>query len=191
MQNAQPSSVSHTLTPPWPTLVRELLVLALPIIGMTVTRLLMIFVDFVMVSQLGTEAQAAISPASLLVFAIAAVGAGVAQAIQTYVAQADGRGESRLAGGYAWQSLYLAAASIVVVFPLSVTTDAWFAWFVRVGQHTPAVAARRSTTLHCLWFVPAAVVSYGLDGFYSGFADPISLAAAWWLWRRTLSATGC
>jgi MATE family multidrug resistance protein len=178
MQNAQP--ISPTLTPPWSTLARELLVLALPIIGMTVTRLLMIFVDFVMVSQLGTEAQAAVSPASLLVFAIAAVGAGVAQAIQTYVAQVDGRGESRLAGGYAWQCLYLAAASIVVVFPLSVTTDAWFAWFVRVGQHTPAVAALEVDYIRiALWFVPAAVVSYGLDGFYSGVRRPgISLAAA-------------
>jgi MATE family multidrug resistance protein len=180
MGNEQTTTASLGLSEPWLVQVRELLVLALPIIGMTVTRMLMVFIDFVMVSQLGTDAQAAISPSALLVFAIAAVGAGVAQAIQTYVAQADGRGEPHLAGGYAWQSLYLAAASILFIFPLSATTEGWFGVLAAFGHHAPAVAAMEVAYIRiALWFVPAAVVSYGLDGFYSGIRKPgISLVAA-------------
>lgn len=180
MRNRRLTIASQALAEPWLVQVRELLVLALPIIGMTVTRLLMVFIDFVMVSRLGTEAQAAISPSALLVFAVAAVGAGVAQAIQTYVAQADGRGAPHLAGGYAWQSLYLGAASVLFVYPLSATTDRWFGVLAEMGHHAPAVAAMEVEYIRiALWFVPAAVVSYGLDGFYSGIRQPgISLVAA-------------
>ena len=51
-----------------------LLKLAMPIIGLMVSRMAMGFIDFVMVSRLGTDAQAAISPATIFVFALACLG---------------------------------------------------------------------------------------------------------------------
>ena len=68
----------------------SLMVLALPIMGMTVSRMLMGFIDFAMVSQLGTTAQAAISPATTLIFVVSCLGMGIANGVQTFVSQADG-----------------------------------------------------------------------------------------------------
>ncbi len=62
-----------------PSATAELLKLAMPIIGLTVSRMAMGFIDFVMVSRLGTDAQAAISPATIFVFALACLGMGAAQ----------------------------------------------------------------------------------------------------------------
>ncbi len=162
------------------SLVRELLVLAAPIIGMTLIRVLMSFIDFAMVSPLGTAAQAAISPASILVFALSCVGGGVAQAVQTFVSQSDGRGEPRQAGGYVWQSVYVAGASAVLTWPLWATLETWFGALGRWGEHEPNVLAMELSYIRvALWFIPAAVMTWGLDGFFTGIRQPrISLLAA-------------
>jgi Na+-driven multidrug efflux pump len=68
----------------------ELLRLALPMIGMMVSRQLVNFIDTFMVSMLGTSAQAAIAPSTILLFTISCLGMGIAQSIQTFVSQADG-----------------------------------------------------------------------------------------------------
>lgn len=157
----------------------ELLHLAMPMIGMMVSRLLMTFIDFAMVSQLGMQAQAAISPASIFVFAIGCIGMGVAHAVQTFVSQADGRGEGRIAGAYAWQSFYIAAAFGLAVVPVILTTPTWFGWIARVGQHAPAVAAMEIEYVSVsLWAIPFTVVCVGLNGFFNGVQKPrITLVA--------------
>jgi len=161
-----------------PTL--ELLTLALPIVGMTVTRMLMGFIDFIMVSALGTDAQAAISPAAILVFTIACLGGGVAQSVQTFVSQADGRGEPHRAGGYAWQSFYVAGLCTLLVGLFALTTERWFATLAALGRHAPTVAALEVEYIRiAMWLVPAAIISSGLDGFFSGIRKPrTSLIAA-------------
>jgi len=155
---------SHTL---------ELLVLAVPIIGMTVSRMLMGFIDFVMVSQLGTQAQAAVSPATLLVFTIACGAMGVAHSVQTFVAQADGRGEPHLAGAYTWQSLYVAAAAALFAWPAAVTTPTWYGWIARAGGHSATMTDLEVQYVRiAIWSVPLMVLSIGLDGFFMGIQKP-------------------
>lgn len=157
-----------------PTLTREsdlrsLLRLALPIIGMTVSRMLMGFIDFVMVSMLGTEAQAAISPATIFVFVIACIGMGAAQAVQTFVSQADGRGEPGRAGAYTWQSIHLALISIVFTLPLALYVGAWYGPLGHMAQHPPAVTALEVAYLStALWSIPPSVACAGLQGFFNG-----------------------
>ena len=99
--------------------VRQLLRLSLPIIAMMVSRMLMGFIDFWMVKYLGTVAQAAISPAVMLVFTVACLGMGVANSVQTFVSQADGRDEPQSCGPYAWQSLYIAVIAGLATWPLA------------------------------------------------------------------------
>jgi MATE family multidrug resistance protein len=151
----------------------QLLRLALPIIGMMVSRMLMGFIDFVMVSQLGTEAQAAISPATIFVFALGCLGMGVANSVQTFVSQADGRGEPRQAGAYAWQSLYIAAIFGLLTWPVVTTTSTWFGWVAHLAHHKPAVAAMEVQYIEiALWSVPLAVLSMGLNAFFMGIQRP-------------------
>ena len=151
----------------------ELLILALPIIGMMVSRMAMGFIDFVMVSQLGTVAQAAITPASVFVFGLACAGLGIAQSAQTFISQADGRGEQREAGPYAWQTLYIAAISGLLAWPAVATTPIWYGWIARAADHDPTMAAMEIEYAQtALWSVPLAVLSVGLNGFFFGIQKP-------------------
>ena len=84
------------------TEVRRLLILAAPMIGTMVSRMLLGFTDTVMVAWLGTEATAAISPSTIFIFTVICLGMGVAASIQTFCAQAHGRRMPREAAAYAW-----------------------------------------------------------------------------------------
>lgn len=147
----------------------QLLSDALPIIGMTVSRLLMLTTDFWMVSHLGTAAQAAISPATMLVMAIGCLGLGVTQAVQTFVSQAVGRGESRLAGAYTWQSLYIALAFGLLVWPIAATTHTWYGWIEHVSGTDKEVAEMQKIYISWgLWQTMPIVMAQGLQSFYNG-----------------------
>jgi len=151
----------------------RLLKLSLPIMGMTVSRMLMGFIDFVMVSQLGTEAQAAISPCTLFVFTVACTGMGVALAVQTFVSQADGRGEPHLAGAYAWQTLYVSAVMAAIAWPTAVMTPQWYGHVATFGNHSPGMTALEIEYIHiAMWWVPLGILSMGMDGFFLGIQKP-------------------
>ena len=113
-----------------------LLALAAPIIASMVSRTAMNFVDFVMVSQLGTEAQAAVVPAGILLFCFIAFGFGMLSAVNTYVSQALGRGDAWGCASYGWQGFWLGIGLGGVILPAYFGVPAFFAW---VG-HEPAVA---------------------------------------------------
>lgn len=152
---------------------RELLILALPMIGMTISRMLMGFIDFVMVSQLGTAAQAAISPCTLLLFTIACLGMGMAQGVQTFVSQAEGRGEPERGGAYAWQTLYLAVAAAIFSAPIAITTSRWFPLLGAFGEHPPDVQAMEIGFLQWgLFSIGPMTACAGLESFYNGIKRP-------------------
>lgn len=160
--------------------LRSLLRLALPIMGMTVTRMLMGFVDVFMVSRLGTDALAAISPASIFVFALACLGMGAATSVQTFVSQADGRGEPREAGGYIWQVFYITLGFVALAPPIAVSTPDWFGWIASFSHTSPSVAKMEIDYIAiALWSVPATVLCAGLQGFFNGIQRPmVPLVAA-------------
>lgn len=167
----QPAAVS-ALSKRGPTL--ELLILALPMIGMTMSRMLMGFIDFVMVSWLGTSAQAAISPSTMLLFAVSCVGMGLVQGVQTFVAQSDGRGEPERAGGYVWQTIYIAAFFALLTLPIAIYGPAWFDAFGRWAGHSDEVRALEVNFIRiAVWFVAPATLAAGLDSFFNGIRRPI------------------
>lgn len=153
--------------------MRELVLLSLPIIGMMISRMLMGFIDFVMVSQLGTVAQAAISPATIIVFAFACLGMGLAYSVQTFVSQADGRREPEQGGAWAWQSIYLSIVTALCTCPVAMSTPLWYGWFAAAAGHEPEVAALEiQYTTIALWSAPLMVFSTGLNGFFMGVQRP-------------------
>jgi MATE family multidrug resistance protein len=161
------------------SLTMELLVLAMPIIGMMVTRLAMTTIDVVMCGQLGTEALAAISPASVFVFVVGCLGMGIAHGVQTFVSQVDGRGQPREAGGYVWQSFYIALLSVPVVLLAVRTAPQWFGWLAELGQHSPRMVALELSYIEiAMWTVPFSIACIGMNAFFSGIQRPgITLAA--------------
>lgn len=151
----------------------ELLVLAAPLILMMLSRLAMQLIDFWMVSWLGTEAQAAIGPATIFAFMLSCIGMGVASAVQTYVAQADGRGTPAEGGAYTWQSLYVAVLMGVVAIPIGVYTPEWFGVIARFGEHSEAVTQLEIDYLSvALHIVAPATICAGLQGFFNGIQKP-------------------
>lgn len=165
------------LSEPHPT--RTLLRLSTPMIGVMLSRMAMGFVDFVMVSHLGTSAQAAISPATLFVFALGCLGMGVAQAVQTFVAQSEGRNEPARCGAFAWQTLYIAAGSAVLTTPLILTLDVWFGGFARWAGHPPDALHEELAYLRVgLWSIVPATLCMGMENFFNGIQRPrVSLIA--------------
>ncbi len=152
---------------------RELLTLAAPMVLMMVSRMAMSFIDFIMVSQLGTEAQAAIGPAATFAFVFACVGMGVAGAVQTFVSQADGRGRPRDAGSYAWQSVYIAGVMLLVSAPLSLTCSTWFGWIADLGQHPPVVREMEIAYLSvAVLLLAPGTLAAGFQGFFNGIQKP-------------------
>ncbi len=151
----------------------ELLVLATPIILMALSRMLMGFIDVIMVARLGTDELAAISPASMLIFVLGCLGLGIANAVQTFVSQADGRGEPEQAGGYTWQSFYIAGAFGVLTIPLVLLVPQWLGWIAALGEHAPAVKALEVQYVRiALWSIPPAIVCIGINGFFMGVQKP-------------------
>ena len=156
-------------------MTRELLLLAAPMIGVTLSRLLMGFIDFVMVSKLGTAAQAAISPCTLLLYVIACAGMGVGQAVQTFVSQAEGRGQPERAGAYIWPTLLLALIGTIVSAPVAWFVGDWFPVLIgRYGHHPPDVQEMEIAFLrYGLWAVGPMIACAGLECFWNGLKRPM------------------
>ena len=151
----------------------ELLRLALPMIGMMVSRQLVNFIDTFMVSMLGTSAQAAIAPSTILLFTFSCLGMGIAQSIQTFVSQADGRGQAHVAGSYAWQSVYLGLIAGVLALPVILTVPHWVGVVASVAGAAPEIEQLEVDFLSiAMWSVAPITITAGLEAFYNGISRP-------------------
>jgi MATE family multidrug resistance protein len=142
-------------------------------IGMMVSRQLVNFIDTFMVSMLGTGAQAAIAPSTILLFTISCLGMGIAQSIQTFVSQADGRGEAHLGGSYAWQSIYLGLIAGVLALPFILGVPTWVGAIASFAGAAPEIAQLEIEFLSiAMWIVAPVTVTAGLEAFYNGISRP-------------------
>ena len=147
-----------------------LLLLALPMIASMISRTVMSFVDFVMVSQLGTAAQAAIMPAGVLLFTVMAFGMGIVGTVSSFVAQSLGRERPRDCGAYAWQGVAVSVGLGLLVMP------AWFVvddLFVAVG-HAPEVQAMEIVYVRIgLIGLGPSLAAMALTNFFNGVHKPM------------------
>lgn len=148
----------------------SLLTLAAPIIGTMISRTVMSMADFVMVSQLGTQAQAAITPAGVLLFTFIAFGIGVSELVSTFVSQSLGRGDHRACGAYAWQGAYLAVIIGLVLMPMWVIIPVFFG----LAGHEPAVRDMEVTYARIgLLGIAPTIAAFALSNFFNGVHKPM------------------
>jgi MATE family multidrug resistance protein len=100
--------------------VREVFNLAVPVVLTQLSTTAMGVVDSAMVGRLGPTHLAAVGFASIWIWTLFSLVYGTASGIQTFVAQADGAGDSRGCGRWAWQGFYAVAPAAVLLVAILV-----------------------------------------------------------------------
>lgn len=154
--------------------LRLLLTLAIPTVGAKLSHMALGFTDFVFVSKMGTEATAAISPATIFCFIVLCMGMGCVSSIQTFAAQALGRREPHRAAAYVWQSFYVGFFFLLLTWPaIQMMRPFWT--FVGHPENV-----REMEIAFCeidLWSMGLAIICVGLESFFNGIQRP---AVALW-----------
>ncbi|MFI4860854.1 MAG: MATE family efflux transporter [Phycisphaerales bacterium JB063] len=156
---------------PW-----ALALLAGPIIATMISRTVMSFADFVMVSKLGDEAMAAVMPAGISVWCLVCFGFGVVTVTNTFVSQSLGKGELSECSRYTWQGLYVAALLGVIVLPVWWLAPSYFAFagHPEEVQRLEVIYFRVS-----LFGIMPAVAANVVANFFNGIHKPsVGLFAA-------------
>lgn len=143
---------------------RSILTLALPLILSTTGTMVMQFLDGLYLSWHSAEAIAALGPAGLASWTVLSLFFGTCSYTATFIAQYLGAKRPGEAGRAAWQGLYCAAASAVVV---AIVTFFTAPLFHRVG-HAPGVAAGEAIFYSIVNYGAFFVLAGGaLTGFFS------------------------
>ena len=147
----------------------KLLALAAPIVAAMISRTVMSFVDFVMVSRLGTEAQAAIMPAGISLFCLIAFGMGLTSSVATFASQSFGRGRMSDCSAYAWQGLYLSLALGLAALPVWWLVPGFFA----LAGHESVVQDMEVTYAQIgILGIGPTVAAAALANFFNGVHRP-------------------
>lgn len=176
MASPAPLTVTATAQPPLRGGVREVGVLAFPIVLAQMSQTVMHVVDSVFVGRLGAAELGALGFASVWLWTVFSLFSGTANGVQTFVSQAWGAGEERGCGRWAWQALY-------VLVPAALLATGGFALLAAplwglLGA-TPEV---REHALAYVWTRPAGYAGLSvwmvLAAFFRGIGETrIPLAA--------------
>jgi multidrug resistance protein, MATE family len=156
--------------------LRLLLKISGPIIVATISQTMMRFVDFAMVSGLGTEAQAAVGASGVTLFVLIGFWIGLMSCVNTFASQALGRNEPQECGAYVWQALYVAIFAEISALPLWPLVPSLFAFFAHGVNVVPQETIYMQIGLPSVGFFAAEVA---LSGFFNGVHRPsVSMVSA-------------
>ena len=153
------------------TSLKYMLKLAGPMVITTISFTIMQFVDRFMVSQLGTDALAAILPAGFVSFVPASFAIGVIASVNTFVSQSLGRGEKKDCSNYCWQAIYMGLLYSVIVLAVI-----WPAgpWIFRTLGHEPEVVNMEVIYLRIMLYAQLmGVFIWSSSQFFMGIHRPI------------------
>jgi multidrug resistance protein, MATE family len=149
--------------------VREVAILAYPIVLTQMSQTLMHLVDSIFVGRLGATQLGALGFAGIWIWTVFSFFSGTANGVQTFVSQAHGAGDHRACGRWAWQGLYavVPAATLSVVGFALLAEPAW--------RLLPMGDGMRDHALAYLAMRPAGLVGLAvwmvLASFFRGLGD--------------------
>ena len=117
--------------------------LSAPMVVSTISFTIMQFVDRFMVSRLGTNALAAVSPVGFVSLLPGAFALGTTASLNTFVSQSLGRGQKTECARYFWQMTYMGLAYCLAVVAVMGPAAPWI--FKMMGQ--PAPVAEMEVTI--------------------------------------------
>jgi len=157
--------------PEYQTSLLYMLRLSGPMVVSTVSFTIMQFVDRFMLSRLGTDALAAVSPVGFVSLLPSGFALGVSTGLNTFVSQSLGRGEKAACSNYFWQLLYMGLAYCLAVVALMGPTAPLI--FKAMGQ-PEAVAKLEVVYFRILLYAHvAAVINWSSNQFFMGIHKPV------------------
>lgn len=149
--------------------LREVVTLALPVILTNLSATLMMTTDAAMVGRLGATELGAVGYAGIWYWTALSLFSGAATGVQTFVAQAHGRGDASACGAWAWQGLY----AVVPLAALGIAAFALgFEHLLSILSPAAGLAPIAASYIHARAFgvvgITAAMV---LSGFFRGFGN--------------------
>lgn len=144
---------------------RELLTLAVPLMISAGTQSLMHIVDRILLSWYSPSAMAAALPAGLLFWAVLSLPFGVAQYVNTFVAQYAGAGRKERVSASVWQGAYFAILAGAILTLAGTWGYSLFTW---IG-HDEKIAQYEGEYFYWLcWGSIPALLTAALSCFFSG-----------------------
>lgn len=149
--------------------LREVATLALPVILTNLSATLMMTVDAAMVGRLGATQLGAVGYAGIWYWTALSLFSGAASGVQTFVAQAHGRGNHHECGSWAWQGFY----AVVPLAAVGITLFALgFGPMLALLAPAPGLAPFSTAWVRMRAFgVVGIITAMLLSGFFRGFGD--------------------
>jgi MATE family multidrug resistance protein len=153
------------------TSLKYMLNLAAPMVISTISFTIMQFVDRFMVSRLGTNALAAILPASFASFLPGSFAIGAMASLNTFVSQSLGKGNKRDCSNYFWQAICIGLVyfviALIIMWPLAPQ-------IFRIMGQPPKVAEMEVIYFRIMLYAQIlAVINWASDQFFMGIHRPI------------------
>jgi len=145
--------------------LRELMIVAIPLILSAGSMMLMQFVDRIYLTWYSSSALAASLPASMLNWSTSAIAFGTVAYVNSFVSQYDGANRPERISRAIWQSVYLGGIIMVATIPFVVIAWMMIPWF---GHADEVIRYEQQYyLLLCVASIPM-VIKTGLSAFYSG-----------------------
>ncbi len=160
----------HRLDTWWrrPAGMREILLMAVPLIVASLSSTIMIFTDQVFLAHYSTDAVAAALPAGNLIYLAVCVALGGAGYVNPFAAQYHGAGRPERIGRVVWQAVLLGLATI----PLILLTVPLAPAVIRWAGHPAEVAALEIEFYRAVcWGESTVVLAAALSSFFTGRGD--------------------
>jgi MATE family multidrug resistance protein len=156
--------------------VREVALLAYPIVLTQMSQTLMHLVDSIFVGRLGAAQLGALGFAGIWLWTVMSIFSGTATGVQTFVSQAHGAGDEKSCGAWAWQGLYavVPAAALALFAFAALAEPLWrlVGTSPEIREHAVAYAHMRPLGLTGL------AVWIALSSFFRGLGDTRTPLAA-------------
>ena len=149
--------------------LREVGLLAYPVILTQLSATVMGIVDSAMVGRLGATELAAVGFASVWSWTVFCLFFGTASGIQTFVSQADGAGRRLECGGWVWQGLY-----VIVPTMLLSAAAVWIAAPVLLGWLGPSEELQEGALRYLrprLFGITGIGIAFVWMSFFRGVGD--------------------
>jgi MATE family multidrug resistance protein len=162
--------VRHRLAEWWqgPGGLRQVLILALPLLVSTASWSVMYFIDRLYLLWYSKEGLAAALPAGMLAFDVMCLPLGICGYVTTFVSQYYGAKRFERIGPVVWQGVFLGVAAI----PLVLATNPLAPWMFAQADHPPKVTELEVEYFQiCNYGAGGMMIAAALSSFFTGRSD--------------------